>query len=335
MITFNFSSDFCRYKSEVSSERNIEKCAPNPITVGAMEHQFENLLQLPDEILLKIMGFLSNKDVLKNLAQVSKRFHRLSKDPHLIKRIVLNFAPVYKLQPGVLHGWKKDRRKKYYQDFSKVLKESQNLQFLSLDFDDSYYPNEGNNVITDILPSLNPQCLEEFHIKFRLFWNFDTRTMEFRENPIYNYLPGFESVEVLLKYLEKCSNMKTLKLHIWNHDDFGDANAMILKTILGSELENVEKIHLTYKKRRLPHDAILTIKNALKNITKNTPEIKSLRLDLLSHGSMTIPGSSRTGINELCQLFQEIATEKNITIVSCVPIPGWVYVDKLLTFWPQ
>ena len=65
------------------------------------------------------------------------------------------------------------------------------------------------------------------------------------------------------------------------------------------------------------------------------PEIKSLRLDLLSHGSMTIPGSSRTGINELCQLFQEIATEKNITIVSCVPIPGWGHVDKLLTFWPQ
>ena len=70
-------------------EKNTEKCAPNPIAVGAMEYQIENLLQLPDEIMLKIMGFLSNKDVLKNLAQVSKRFHRLSKDPHLIKRIVL------------------------------------------------------------------------------------------------------------------------------------------------------------------------------------------------------------------------------------------------------
>ena len=47
----------------------------------------KNFMELPDEILLKIMGYLSNKDVLKNLAQVSKRFHELSRDPHLIKKI--------------------------------------------------------------------------------------------------------------------------------------------------------------------------------------------------------------------------------------------------------
>ena len=61
----------------------------NP-TAAAMEKNIENLTeQLPDEILLKIMGYLSNKDVLKNLAQVSKRFHRLSKDTQLITKIEL------------------------------------------------------------------------------------------------------------------------------------------------------------------------------------------------------------------------------------------------------
>ena len=231
-----------------------------------MEYKIENLLQLPDEILLKIMGYLSNKDVLKNLAQVPKRFRRLSKDPHLIKKIVLNFASVYKLQPGVLHGWNKERRTKYYDDFSKVLQESQKLKILSLDFDDSYYPEKGNNVISDVLPSLNPQCLEEFHIKFRLF-------------------SGLESLEILLNFLEKCPKMKTLKLHIWNHGGFDEANSMILKTILGSELKNVEKVHLTYRNGRLPHDAILTIKNTLKKITDNMPQIKCLTLDLLVYQS--------------------------------------------------
>ena len=127
------------------------------------------------------------------------------------------------------------------------------------------------------------------------------------------YLPGFESLEILLNYLQKCPKMKTLKLHIWNHGGFDEANSMILKTILGSELKNVEKVHLTYRNGRLPHDAILTIKNALKKITDNMPQIKCLTLDLLVYQS------SRTGFNELCTFFQEIATDKNITIVACVP----------------
>ena len=128
---------------------------------------------IPDEILLEIMGYLSTKDILKNLAQVSKRFHRLSKDPQLITKIELKPAPVYEFDEfGFWHGWSEERRKKYYDDFSKVLQESQKLKFLSLDFDDQrnqdYHPNEGNNVIlNNILPLLNPQCIEEFSFKFR------------------------------------------------------------------------------------------------------------------------------------------------------------------------
>ena len=251
----------------------------------------ENFMELiPDEILLEIMGYLLTKDILKNLAQVSKRFHRISKDPDLIKKIVLV------CRPRILcdQSWTKQRRKKYYDDLSKVLKESQKLRVLSLDFGNSY-PSAGINIISNILPYVNPQCLEEFRIRFKLC--------------------NLESLQILLNYLEKCPKMKTLTLHIWNHGNFGKSNPIILKTILGSKFKKVEKVHLIYRSRGLKDEAISTIKNALKNITENLPEIKHLNLDLLANPRNQ---SSYNGFNELCPFFQQIATEKNITIAAWI-----------------
>ena len=60
--------------------------------------EFEDLLnelagpllnKLPDEILLKIFGYLSTYDILRNVAQVSKKFKKLSEDPFLIRKIEL------------------------------------------------------------------------------------------------------------------------------------------------------------------------------------------------------------------------------------------------------
>ena len=49
--------------------------------------QFELLCELPYEIFLKIMDYLSTKDILKRMAPVSKSFYQLSRDPNVIKRI--------------------------------------------------------------------------------------------------------------------------------------------------------------------------------------------------------------------------------------------------------
>ena len=46
----------------------------------------KNLESLPNECLLKIMSYLSNYDVLRNVAGVSKRFYELSQDQHLIRK---------------------------------------------------------------------------------------------------------------------------------------------------------------------------------------------------------------------------------------------------------
>ena len=53
---------------------------------------------LPNEIWLKIMSYLSTFDLLRNVAQVSKKFNQLSKDPYLIRKIQLNFESWAKYQ---------------------------------------------------------------------------------------------------------------------------------------------------------------------------------------------------------------------------------------------
>ena len=42
---------------------------------------------LPNECLMKIMSYLSSYDLLRNVARVSKKFHKLSQDQHLISKI--------------------------------------------------------------------------------------------------------------------------------------------------------------------------------------------------------------------------------------------------------
>ena len=48
-----------------------------------------SITKLPDEVLLKIFGFLSTFDILRNVALVCKDFNRISKDSQLIKEISL------------------------------------------------------------------------------------------------------------------------------------------------------------------------------------------------------------------------------------------------------
>ena len=78
---------------------------------------------LPNEIWLKIMSYLSTFDLLRNVAQVSKKFNQLSKDPYLIRKIQLNFE-----------SWANDQVVEYSRSIGKVLTRSRNLTFFSFEF---------------------------------------------------------------------------------------------------------------------------------------------------------------------------------------------------------
>ena len=52
--------------------------------------QETKIMDLPDEILLEIMSYLTTNDVVENVAKVSTKFQRLSEDEILITKIKLN-----------------------------------------------------------------------------------------------------------------------------------------------------------------------------------------------------------------------------------------------------
>ena len=110
--------------------RNIESDMKN-LTSAQVENKIKNFVmeELPDEILLKIMEYLSSFDILRKIAPVSKRFYRLTQDQNLIKQVEFKnniMITVSKLL------WSKERKKKYFNDFFEVLKNAQKLKYLSL-----------------------------------------------------------------------------------------------------------------------------------------------------------------------------------------------------------
>ena len=101
--------------------------------------------------LLKILGYLSNFDVLRNVAVVSKKFHELSQDQHLIRKIEVDSA-----------AWPDDLNEEYCKRFLEVIKRSLNLTFLS--FGDNF--NNGGAIKGMEIKNENNQkfniCLHEY-----------------------------------------------------------------------------------------------------------------------------------------------------------------------------
>ena len=79
--------------------------------------------ELPNETWIKIMSYLSTHEVLINVAQVCKKFHQLSQDPHLIRKIHVDYE-----------SWPENQKEEYRKGFLRVLKRSVNITFLSFGF---------------------------------------------------------------------------------------------------------------------------------------------------------------------------------------------------------
>ena len=150
---------------------------------SATEPNINNVLvpvpELPNEIWLEIMSYLSTFDVLRNVAQVSKKFQKLSEDQHLIRKIEVESVEF----------WPEDEKQKYCEDFLGVLKRSLKLRSLSFGFSlDIDNDTSGENFL-EALPSMNHHLLQEINLSnMKDFLNED-----------------------ILKYFEKCP-LKVLKI---------------------------------------------------------------------------------------------------------------------------
>ena len=226
-----------------------------------------NLPNLPNEIWIKILEYLSTKDILRNMAPVSRRFHQISQDPFLIKKIELKSNQEFVF-------WSRLKEMNYFSDFFKVLKRSEKLTCLSLDlnFIGQVYQIEN---IFEKLPFLvkHPQHLEEFCLL-----NSSCDLKEFKGN--------------VLKYLVKqCPKLKIFKIDCFT----ADTMYSISKTISKFKFESVKEFHLTLRGDRVPvanYSGRVTLgvrrvsnvlKTFVKNISPSLPNIRHLRLYIPFH----------------------------------------------------
>ena len=214
---------------EAQIEQLVQEQRKN-LELSATETKTKNVsvAKLPKEIWLEIMSYLSTKDVLRNVAQVSKWFNKLSKDPHVIRKI--EFDPS-KLLP-------EDEEDKYCDDFLEVLKRSVKLRSLSFGFSgdiettideddeiDEKIDKSGDKFL-EALPFMNHPFLQEVCL---------TLTLAPKISAPIN--------ENLGRYLEECPELKVLKFEFKpkvNEDLLSDE---FKESISSLKLKNLQEFH--------------------------------------------------------------------------------------------
>ena len=210
---------------EAEIEQLVQEQRKN-LELSAMETKTKNVsvAKLPNEIWLEIMSYLSTKDVLRNVAQVSKWFHKLSKDPHVIRKI--------EVDPS------KFKEEKYCDDFLEVLKRSVKLRSLSFRFSgdiettideddeiDEKIDKSGDKFL-EALPFMNHPFLQEVCL---------TLTLAPKISAPIN--------ENLGRYLEECPELKVLKFEFKpkvNEDLLSDE---FKESISSLKLKNLQEFH--------------------------------------------------------------------------------------------
>lgn len=248
--------------------------------------------RLPDEIWLKIMEYLSTSDILRKMARISKRFNRISRDQNLIKRIEFKS---FELTFGRrTRAWTDERMKNFYDDFFEVLKNAQNLRFLSLHLEPSMLGGRFHGILIQL--SANYEYLEELHIQTR-----DIGLDLMQSDAEFNVFLHLN----LLVFLDRCPKLKILKLESDNLADPLHTVPYVLATIASFKSRSLKELRLVF--HRTHCNASLTV--FLKTLTENMPQLRSIYI------------AFNTGTNDQFstaiaqqRIFQEIVSKKKLRI---------------------
>ena len=231
--------------------------------LNCAEIKRESLESLPNECLLKIMSYLSNHDVLRNIAPVSKRFYKLSQDQRLIRKIEVDSET-----------WEKIPQGKCTEDLLNVLKRS--LKLTSFSFDFGIHSSAGERFL-QALYMMNHQFLQELCIKG------DARYELFYATDFLSESPG--NPANLLKYLEVCPKLKVLKFEFkpQSKSDWEELEhplslpflSWIQETISNIKHKNLQEFHLNGLDLDL-HTQVF--KKLLETIAENMPKLQFLCL---------------------------------------------------------
>ena len=265
--------------------------------------------ELPNEIWLEIMSYLSTFDVLRNVAQVSKKFHKFSEDPHVIRKIRVESV----------QSWPEDKKEKYCDDFLGVLKRSLKLRSLSFGFSWDIRNDRSGEKFLEALPSMNHHFLQEFCLKGDGKDSYDDAAWFLKMLPDSNPLN-----ENIVKYLEKCPNLKILKFEFKPEvngtdlaldypflDDVHVLSLLKLKNLqelhligvfLGTNFGGLSLNSLDPEEVFLDFEELLDFKDYLDTFAQNFPRLQRLCL------------TCENDQNYQNETFQAFASKRNINV---------------------
>ena len=269
--------------------------------------------ELPNEIWLEIMSYLPTFEVLRNVAQVSKKFHKFSEDPHVIRKIEVESV----------QSWPEDEREKYCNDFLGVLKRSMKLRSLCFGFSSDIDNDTSGKKFLEALPSMNHHFLQEFCLigdgKDSCLNASKFLQMGPDSNPLH---------ENIVKYIEKCSDLKILKFEFKpevSEEEYGTGDRILehpfldgMARIIRFKLKNLQEFHLVgvfvcegFGMLGLNREEeLLDLKIFLDIIAENFPKMQRLCLTCEDY--------------DCNETFRAFATGKNIKVeISTVEI----YID--------
>ena len=265
--------------------------------------------ELPNEIWLEIMSYLSTFDLLRNVAQVSKKFHKFSEDPHVIRKIRVESV----------QSWPEDKKEKYCDDFLGVLKRSLKLRSLSFGFSWDIRNDRSGEKFLEALPSMNHHFLQEFCLKGDGKDSYDDAAWFLKMLPDSNPLN-----ENIVKYLEKCPNLKILKFEFKPEvngtdlaldypflDDVHVLSLLKLKNLqelhligvfLGTNFGGLSLNSLDPEEVFLDFEELLDFKDYLDTFAQNFPRLQRLCL------------TCENDQNYQNETFQAFASKRNINV---------------------
>ena len=265
--------------------------------------------ELPNEIWLEIMSYLSTFDLLRNVAQVSKKFHKFSEDPHVIRKIRVESV----------QSWPEDKKEKYCDDFLGVLKRSLKLRSLSFGFSWDIRNDRSGEKFLEALPSMNHHFLQEFCLKGDGKDGFGDAAWFLKMLPDSNPLN-----ENIVKYLAKCPDLKILKFEFKPEvngtdlaldypflDDVHVLSLLKLKNLqelhligvfLGTNFGGLSLNSLDPEEVFLDFEELLDFKDYLDTFAQNFPRLQRLCL------------TCENDQNYQNETFQAFASKRNINV---------------------
>ena len=180
---------------------------------------------VPDEILLKIFSKLTQKQLLLNVAFVNKQFHRVSKDPTLLKILNLENIDSY-----------------VYDSVECLLKNATNIEKVILN--ESVF----NEVYLIELAFQTSNVLTTFVVETKLTKSLAKVLSEHGQKLEHLDLTNctFENGNEIVNYLKSMTNLKTIKFkqHFSNTYSSDELISMVsnYKNLMEATLPNIEKL---------------------------------------------------------------------------------------------